>query len=204
MTKRITIIAVLSVSLLSAGAAYFYRDEIEIGLTRLDTWGPLSVAKVSDGDTIRVRAQSGKIRTLRLRGINAPELAHAGRINRTRECYAEEATRALGAMLEGNVVAIEYDHEVFDDDGRLIGFVFAYSSRLHYFATLGFGGKHVNLALLQQGFAEDYLYRNKPHRFADAFLRAETQAKVASVNGWGACEDFKKHPRRQKKRRTRS
>src|SRR5687767_8310768 len=50
----------------------------------------VEVVSITDGDTIEVADGSGALATVRLIGINAPESG---------ECFADEATRVLGALV---------------------------------------------------------------------------------------------------------
>lgn len=72
-----------------------------------------SVVGILDGDTIRV-AWDGLEETVRLVGINAPERG---------ECWADEATEALEAILGDGPVRLERDVSDRDAYGRLLRYV---------------------------------------------------------------------------------
>jgi len=71
------------------------------------------VAEVIDGDTLRV-THADLERTVRLVGINAPE---------RNECWADEATAALRAMVSDGTVSLERDVSDQDRYGRLLRYV---------------------------------------------------------------------------------
>lgn len=75
--------------------------------------GPWAVVEVVDGDTIRVM-RGGVEDTVRLVGINTPERG---------ECWADEATAGLGAILADGPVRLERDVSDRDAYGRLLRFV---------------------------------------------------------------------------------
>jgi endonuclease YncB( thermonuclease family) len=74
---------------------------------------PWAVTTVIDGDTLRATA-SGLEETVRLVGINAPE--HG-------ECWADEATIALGALVGTGSVRLVRDVSDRDQYGRLLRYV---------------------------------------------------------------------------------
>ncbi len=71
------------------------------------------VAEVIDGDTLRV-AHGALERTVRLVGINAPERS---------ECWADEATAAMRAIVWGETVVLERDVSDQDRYGRLLRYL---------------------------------------------------------------------------------
>lgn len=118
-----------------------------------------------DGDTLFLP----DARKVRLLGINTPEIGD------NLECFADEATAALRAMLPaGTHVWVQPDLEPLDQYGRSLLFIYTDA------------GTNVNLALLAQGDAEvmqfepDYLLRADLHA-------AETAARDAGLGLWGSC-----------------
>lgn len=79
-------------------------------LTDGTTW---AVSDVVDGDTIRV-TRADLEDTVRLVGVNAPEQG---------ECWAEESTAALAAILADGAVRLERDVSDRDRYGRLLRYV---------------------------------------------------------------------------------
>lgn len=129
------------------------------------------VLKVIDGDTITARI-AGRSETVRLIGIDAPETGSNG------ECFAEEATKALVAIL-GARVALESDPTQGERDtyGRLLAYAFAES------------GVNAAEALIEGGFAREYTYKNA-YKYQKEFKAAEAAAKTAGKGLWasGACD----------------
>lgn len=129
--------------------------------TATEAW----VKYVHDGDTLFL--QDG--RKVRLLGINTPEIgAHL-------ECYGNEATAALRAMLpKGTHVWVQPDLEPLDQYGRSLLFIYMDDAT------------NVNLALLAQGDAE--LMQFEPnYLLSDQLHAAESAARDAGLGLWGAC-----------------
>ena len=70
---------------------------------------PWTVTSVTDGDTIEVAGPDGEL-TVRLIGINTPE---------SNECWADEATAALSALVAGQPVTLVRDSSDTDQYGRV-------------------------------------------------------------------------------------
>ena len=83
--------------------------------------GPLPVLDVVDGDTV-VLASDGGRRSVRLIGIDTPELAHPVR---GREPFGPEASAFTSSLLpRGTEVWVELDVEVEDAYGRLLAYLY--------------------------------------------------------------------------------
>jgi micrococcal nuclease len=124
------------------------------------------VSRVVDGDTIKVRGASGEL-TIRLVGIDAPELSHKKR--EPGQPYSQQATKTLASwVLNKNVEIKEYGH---DRHGRTLGVV-------------NLEGKDINLEMVRAGLAE--VYRGEPTRGFDMSLywKAEEEAKRARKGMW--------------------
>jgi len=124
------------------------------------------VAGVVDGDTIELR--SG--RRVRLVQIDAPEGDQG-------ECYADEATDALRAILpKGTSVRLEADPRLDQLDG--------YGRLLRYVVK---GEQNVNLLLVRRGAATVWFYHGDRGAYATALLRGAQRARAAGRGLWGAC-----------------
>lgn len=134
--------------------------------------GTATVARVVDGDTIRVRLAGAEER-VRLIGIDTPETHGKGGL---RECFGVEATRRLEALLpSGTAVRLVRDVEGRDRYGRLLAYVYRSSDSLF-----------VNLAMAREGFATTLTYPpNVAH--ADEFVAAVRAARQAGIGLWRAC-----------------
>lgn len=135
------------------------------------------VIKVLDGDTIAVNLDN-KNEVVRLVGINTPETVDP---RKPVECFGEESSRKLKALLEGKVVSLEGDATQSDRDryGRLLRFVFI-------------NGEDVGLVMLREGYAAESLYSDVPHKYRDAYLEVQREAQESKRGLWGdrACEGF--------------
>jgi micrococcal nuclease len=125
-----------------------------------------------DGDTVDVAIGGGEER-VRLIGIDTPESVAE---DRPVECFGPEAKARLAELLpEGTEVRLERDVEARDRFGRLLAYVFRAEDELH-----------VNLVLVEEGFAE--ARRFEPNTTRQAELdRAEDEAKAAQRGLWPAC-----------------
>ena len=82
--------------------------------------GMFRVARVVDGDTIRV-AINGHEEPIRLIGIDTPETVHP---TRGEEPYGRAASDFTKGLLEGRSVYLEFDVEERDRFGRLLAYVY--------------------------------------------------------------------------------
>jgi micrococcal nuclease len=125
-----------------------------------------------DGDTVDVDI-AGTRERVRLIGVDTPESVAR---DRPVECYGPEAKVRLAELLPvGTQVRLERDVEARDRYGRLLAYVFRLDDSLH-----------VNLALVQEGFAEARPFEPNTTRQAE-LDRAEDEAKAAHRGLWPAC-----------------
>ena len=121
------------------------------------------VRQVIDGDTITV---SG-VGVVRLLGVDAPEKTGGYRQS---EPYGDAATTFMKALVEGQVVRLEYDGPRKDQYNRTLAYVFLPD------------GRCANDAIIRGGLAETYRrfdYVRKPQ-----FQAAEREAKEAKRGMW--------------------
>jgi micrococcal nuclease len=134
--------------------------------------GVAKVARVVDGDTIRVRLGGGEER-VRLIGVDTPETHGPGGL---RECFGQEATDRLGAWLPpGTEVRLVRDAEARDRYRRLLAYVYRRKD-----------GLFVNLALAEHGFAAPLSIPPNITHQAD-FVAAAAAAREKSKGLWGRC-----------------
>lgn len=140
---------------------------------------PARVAYVSDGDTIRVDTAAGRD-TIRLIGIDAPEVVHGARSG---DCGGPEATQQLRRLLPlGSRVTLVPDptQDLRDRYGRLLAYVFPAGRR-------GPAGS-VNYAMVTAGTARAYVYdRRRPFRRAALYSAAERVAIRERRGLWSGC-----------------
>lgn len=134
--------------------------------------GPYPVARVVDGDTIRVDRDGEEI-VVRLIGLDTPEVVAP---NRPVECFGPEASERTAELVEGGEVWLEYDEAsgLTDKYDRTLAFVWIDEQRM------------LNEILIAEGFAEEVTY-TKGYAHADAFRAAEKQAQASAAGLWGAC-----------------
>lgn len=131
------------------------------------------VARITDGDTIRVRMNAGPEERVRLIGIDTPEVHGQGGL---RECFGKEASAELTRLIPpGTVVRLVIDVEARDRYGRLLAYVYRVQDDLH-----------VNLEMARHGFAAALTVPPNV-AFTDAFVRAAADAREADRGLWSAC-----------------
>ncbi len=128
---------------------------------------PATLVKVVDGDTIKVRLDSGPI-TLRLHGIDAPE---------RKQAFGAAATKALRTLVEGEPLKIE-PVEQSDGYGRMVAKVFV-------------RGDDINARLVGSGYAWAYRQYLRREAADERYCRLEAEARGAHRGVWvGAPEGW--------------
>ena len=127
------------------------------------------VVEVIDGDTIKVDI-AGKIETIRLIGIDTPEIA--GPHNPQDDYFGPEAARYTKKLLENQLVYLIPDPMQSNKDkyNRLLRYVFLEDGTL------------VNAKLVAEGYAYNYIY--EPFQFMKQFDYLEKQAKENQLGIW--------------------
>ena len=122
-----------------------------------------TITSVIDGDTIDVAGPSGELR-VRLIGINTPE---------SDECWADEASAALSALVVGEPLTLVRDSSDIDQYGRA----------LRYVETAD--GVDVGAALVESGHAISRRYEPDTAR-SDRYDMLQSQASGAGLGQWAA------------------
>ena len=132
--------------------------------------GPFPVARVVDGDTVRVVIE-GQEFPVRLIGIDTPETVDP---NRPVECAGPEASVYAEQLMNGQMVYLELDPSqgVTDKYDRLLAYVWLPS------------GVMVNLLMVEAGLADEYTYA-APYRYQQEFRAAQEIAQSQLVGKWG-------------------
>jgi len=131
------------------------------------------VVRVVDGDTVEVRLASGRLRDVRLIGIDTPE------VYRGVECGGPAASRSLKRMLpRGTRVRLVSDptQDRADRYGRLLRYVKRTKD-----------GRDTNRAQLWSGHARVYVYGGDPFERVSSYRKAQRQAKAAPRGLWKTC-----------------
>ena len=118
------------------------------------------VVEVLDGDTIKVKRNS-KIKTVRLIGIDAPEL-------KSSECFSKKAYKKTKRRLLGKKIRLRRDKTIDSRDmyGRLLRYVILKN------------GRNFNRLMLRRGFAYEYTF-GKSYVYSLLFKTAQQKA----ING---------------------
>jgi len=134
--------------------------------------GSLKVSRVTDGDTLTVRDGRAE-KTIRLVGIDAPEVSHKKR--KPSQPFAQAATKHIaGMVLNKNVEIKEYGQDRY---GRVLAVVFL-------------DGKNVNLEMVKAGYAEVYRGTPAPGFDSAPYWKAEEEAKAAKKGIWAQGEKY--------------
>lgn len=132
-----------------------------------------TMVRAVDGDTIVVDV-GGTEESVRLIGINTPES-----VDRSRPvmCFGKEASTHMAELLPpGTPLRLERDVEPRDRYDRLLAYVYRASD-----------GRFVNLAMVEDGFANFYTFPpNVEH--TEAFRSAARTARQDGTGLWSACE----------------
>lgn len=137
--------------------------------------GTYRVQWVSDGDTVVLGDTKGtRLGSVRLLGLNAPELAHNGS---PAECFGTQARDRLRELVQGKVVRLVDDSRAPERD--------RFGRRLAY---LEVGGRDVSELMIRDGFAvELHLPSAGPGDRSATYARAEDAAAAARRGLWAAC-----------------
>ncbi|OGJ57577.1 hypothetical protein A3H22_00895 [Candidatus Peribacteria bacterium RIFCSPLOWO2_12_FULL_55_15] len=123
------------------------------------------VVRVIDGDTVMVRIADREV-TVRLIGVDAPETGGKGEEGK----WGREAMEFLRGLLDGGIVALDFDEERQDVYGRIL-------------AYLSVGGRDVQAELLQVGLAA--VYKRCTCVRKEEYRRFEEEAREKKVGMWG-------------------
>jgi micrococcal nuclease len=142
---------------------------VDDGITAPPDAHEMTVVDITDGDTLRLRDDSGAVENVRLVGIDTPE------VYPEYECYGDEAEAELLRLAPvGSTLLVDPDIDPFDDYGRLLLYLW------------NDDGTFINLALVDGGFAE--AIRVAPNDlYFDELLDAENGAATAGLGMWGSC-----------------
>jgi micrococcal nuclease len=143
-----------------------------------------TVSHVVDGDTVRIqRIAGGEEETIRLLGIDAPEIAHS----RTEkpDHWGNEATSYLETIIEGKPVVLHLDTtQTRDKYRRLLAYLYVGEA------------ENINLSLVRDGQA--YAHRDYAHSMKRQFEQAEDEARGKSRGLWQDVSEKQMPPWRQR------
>ena len=119
---------------------------------------------VVDGDTLKVRLANGKRRSVRLIGIDTPE------VYGTLECGGRKASASMRRLApRGTRVVLVSDptQDKVDRYGRLLRYVMK-------------SGRDMNRAQVGRGWARVYVYNHNPFKRVDGYRSSQRAARSAS------------------------
>lgn len=142
-------------------------EEIKTPAPAADVRG--RITDVIDGDTLQARIR-GTTTTVRLIGLDAPELPHPPD---PAECFAAEAAGFAQTRVEGRRVTMQYDAERIDAYGRTLVYVWI-------------GKRLFNEDILSKGYAT---VATIPPNVAQVqrLVEAERQARRDGIGLWDTC-----------------
>jgi micrococcal nuclease len=156
----------VSLSIRSAFLWVFLVWLLLLGSTGICIAGEYQVNRVVDGDTIIVKKGATKL-TIRLVGIDAPEVSHAK--NEPGQPFSQQSTKHLAGLVLNKTVDVKSHGP--DRYGRTLGEVFL-------------DGNNINLEMVKSGLAE--VYRGTPAKGQDMepYWKAEEEARRIGKGMW--------------------
>lgn len=141
--------------------------------------GPVQVLSVIDGDTVVVDSNLGP-RTVRLIGVDAPEMRHP---ERGREPFGPEANAFVNELLlPGTMVWVETDAAIVDAYGRMLAYLYVPEADGDWIIG-DLPATQVNLAIALAGYAT--VMTIEPNSaYAHQYEAAVEQAKAAELGIW--------------------
>jgi len=122
------------------------------------------VTVVTDGDTIKVQLGDGTEESVRIIGIDTPEV-------RPMQCFGEEASSRMQMLVEGQIVELERDPAGDRDNfGRLLRYI-------------SVNGKDIGARMINDGYAHSYT--KYPHPRMEHYNVLERDARSAKRGLWG-------------------
>lgn len=129
-----------------------------------------TVVDVADGDTLDVTTPSGAVETVRIIGIDTPEV-YGGT-----ECGGPVASATMKRLATGQKVTVTSDptQDRRDHYGRLL----AYIDR---------GSQDLGFTMVKRGLASAYPYDGPFQRYP-RYARADSQARADGTGSWSRCD----------------
>ena len=165
--KMIALFAALCLGAGLCGCSYEGQVSVEPAQGRAGRERIVSVARVVDGDTIKLTTGE----RVRYIGVDTPELARDGR---DAEDFAKQAVQCNRGLLGRGPVKLVFDKEMHDRHGRVLAYVFAGDDYQTF----------VNEELVRRGCAET-MFIAPNTKYARPFRELERQARDAGRGLWG-------------------
>ncbi|NLW11539.1 MAG: hypothetical protein GX028_05925 [Clostridiaceae bacterium] len=136
------------------------------------------VVKVVDGDTIHARTSDGEIETIRMIGVDTPELAKDGK---QAEFYAEEAHAFTESILMNQTVYLEQDHDDHDQYGRTLRYIWLNQPQTINEKTIR--ADLFSALLLSEGCA-NFVHYNDDRKYKELLTEIESEAQSKVLGMW--------------------
>jgi len=129
-----------------------------------------TVVSVADGDTLDVSTPSGSVETVRIIGIDTPEV-YGGK-----ECGGPVASAAMKRMAAGQRVTVTSDptQDRRDHYGRLLAYIDK-------------GNQDLGFTMVRRGLASAYPYDGPFHRYPH-YAKADRRARNQDRGSWSRCD----------------
>jgi micrococcal nuclease len=136
-----------------------------------------------DGDTIKVGESCDLGESIRMLGVDAPEIAHSE--TEVAECYGPEAASWTASMLEGEDIRLEFDTVCTDAYERTLAYVWWPGPNI----LSSSDGEDVllNERIIRDGYAEVYEDFDDI-RWAPILYDAQASATASGRGLWSACK----------------
>jgi endonuclease YncB( thermonuclease family) len=136
-----------------------------------------TITSVIDGDTVEAQAPSGLHETVRLLGVDAPDVPEG--------YWSAESKQALAERVEGKSVTLRLDStQTRDARGRLLAYLYRGDA------------ENLNLELVRAGNA--YAHRPEIHSMVRQFEQAEDEARGKRRGLWAEVRDDQQPAWRQR------
>lgn len=170
MRKYFTVVIVLILLLIMVGCSNNTAPQLAV---------PVSVTKVTDGDTIHVTL-NGKDESVRLIGVNSPELSHPQQ-KIEEQPYGTQALEYTRKALLNQQVYLELDVGERDRYGRVLAYVWLKQPKDSSVKEVR--GKMFNARLLLDGYAQ--VMTVSPNvKYAGVFKSLEGEARANKKGLW--------------------
>jgi endonuclease YncB( thermonuclease family) len=138
---------------------------------------PVTITNVIDGDTVESQSSSGHHETVRLLGIDAPDVPDG--------YWSAESKQALTERLDGISVTLRLDStQTRDTQGRLLAYLYRGDA------------DNLNMELVRDGHA--YAQRSEIHSMVRQFEQAEDEARGKRRGLWAEVRDDQQPAWRQR------
>ena len=162
----------LRLTLLAIGFIGMTGAAIAIGVHEvLSAPTGIVVARVVDGDTLKVRFPDGHEDTVRVIGIDTPETVDP---RKPVQCFGHEASNHTKALLTGKTVTLDSEPGTDRDKyGRLLRYV-------------EYDGEDIGADMITEGYA--FSYKIFPHPRLTEYNTLEETARAEKKGLWGTCK----------------